>query len=123
MCPEIINGIKSKLPSSILKGLEKIPAKDQPKIFMDTCGHLSGVPEELDEELITEIERAIRYLDAKLRLVRMMLSTHIRNDGWDVVETESIIMDIYKKFGSEEFYKAYEEFYQGKTLDELGLII
>ncbi|WP_027358327.1 hypothetical protein [Desulforegula conservatrix] len=123
MCPELINGIKSKLPSPILKGLERIPPKDQPKIFMDTCGHLSGIPDELDEDLVTEIERAIRYLDAKIRLVRMMLSTQIRNDGWDVVETECIIMDIYKKFGSGEFYKAYEEFYQGKTLEELGIII
>lgn len=123
MSPEFINGIRSKLPESIINGLKRIPAKDQPRIFMDTCGHLAAVPDEIDEELVTEIERAIRYLDAKIRLIRMMLSTQIRNDGWDVVETESIVMDIFKKFGSDEFYKAYEEYYQGKTLEELGIAI
>lgn len=121
MSPEFVNGIKSKLPESIIKGLERIPVKDQPRIFMDTCGHLSVVPDEIDDELQSEIEKAIRYLDAKIRLVRMMLSTQIRNDGWDVVETEGIIMDIFKKFGSDEFYKAYEEHYQGKSLEELGI--
>lgn len=123
MSPDFINAIRSKLPVSIIKGLEKIPPKDQPGIFAETFGHLNSVPDEIDEELLTDIERAVRYLDAKIRLVRMMLAARIRDDGWDVIETESIVMDIFKKFSSGEFYKAYEKFYQGKTLDELGIAI
>lgn len=123
MSPDFINAIRSKLPVSILKGLERIPPKDQPGIIIETCGHLPSVPDEIEEELLTDIERAVRYLDAKIRLVRMMLSTKIRDDGWDVVETEGIIMDIFRKFGSGEFYEAYEKYYQGKTLEELGITV
>lgn len=123
MSPEFINAIKSILPAVLAKGLDRIPPKDQPKIFKDTCGHLTSIPNELDEELLADIEKAIRYLDAKIRLMKMMLSTQIRNDGWDILETDGIIADISKKFGSEEFYRAYEEHYQGKTLEELGIAI
>lgn len=111
----------ASLPEKTQNWLRRLPKPEQPEIFADTCGHMEAFPGEWEPEVLHEIESAIRYKDSKYRLIRMMLSTQIRNDGREFEEIEAIANDLFSKYPMQSAYEVYDQVYQGKSMEELGL--
>ncbi len=97
------------LPAPFPARLKRLPAKELPGLFdrLETDPQiLITDPDNADARVA--LDRAIRYLESKTRLVNMMLLTRIRSDGYDMEAAEDIAQEMLSRHLLADVHAAYD---------------
>jgi len=105
--------VLSKFPVYILNKFRNIPEPEKINV-LESVNLLNVGDFEPDEEMIEAFDEAIRYKDAKVSLVRLMLEGMIEDDLNDRLEAKEIAASLLNEFPLSEVMKAYEEKYRSK---------
>lgn len=106
--------ILSKFPVYLVNKFKNIP--DPEKMNVLENAKLLNISElEPDEDMIEAFDEAIRYKDAKVSLVRLMLEGIIEDDVNDRLEAKEIAASLLNKYPISEVMKVYEEKYRAEA--------
>ncbi|MDY0163073.1 hypothetical protein [Desulfobotulus sp.] len=110
-----------RLPQGLSVRLRRIPVPEQAAVLEDAGVPVFRMGEDMDEEDIRALDKAIRYKDSKVQLVRLVLMARIKNDVQDPELAEEMTAHILNQHPLDSVHGVYEAQYQGKPFDALAL--
>ncbi|TYT74945.1 hypothetical protein [Desulfobotulus mexicanus] len=113
---ELVNQALDCLPEGLCRRLRKIPAPERLSVLEEAGVLPERMGLDMEEEDIRSLDKAIRYKDARVQLVRMVLMTRIKNDQENPELAEELAAYIFDRHSLDTVHAAYEEHYQGKPL-------
>ncbi|TWI70298.1 hypothetical protein LZ24_02308 [Desulfobotulus alkaliphilus] len=113
---EAVNQAFERLPEGLCRRLGKIPAPERLSVLEEAGVLPERMGPDMEEEDVRSLDKAIRYKDARVQLVRMVLMTRIKNDLEDPEPAEELAAYIFDRHPLDAVHAAYEEHYQGKPL-------
>lgn len=102
------------LPQALAVRLQRIPVPERGTVLEDAAVPLDRMGPEMEEDDIRALDKALRYKDAKIQLVRMVLITRIKNDVQDSDVAEEMAAHILSQHPADRAHGAYDDFYRGK---------
>ncbi|MCB9481815.1 MAG: hypothetical protein H6681_02675 [Desulfobacteraceae bacterium] len=103
--------VLSKFPAYIVNKFKNIPDPEKNNV-LESVNLLNIDDFEPDEELIESLDEAIRYKDAKVSLIRLMLEGMIEDDLNDRLEAKEIAASLLNEYPLSDVMKVYEEKYR-----------
>jgi phytoene/squalene synthetase len=106
--------VLSKFPPYILSRFENIPDPEK-KNVLEQANLFGAEVINPDEEMIEAFDEVLRYKEAKISLVRLMLEGMIEDDINDRLEAKELASDLLNKYCLSEVIKVYEEKYRAEA--------
>ena len=104
-----------KFPENLVENFMKIPDPEKESVLIKAGFNTFQDDFEPGETEINAFDEAIRYKDAKVQLVRIMLEGVIEDDLGDRFEAKDISEKLIKKYPLSEVINVYEEKYSSET--------
>lgn len=104
-----------KFPEQLIRNFEMIPDPEKESVLIKAGFDKFNDDFKPDEMDIASFDEAIRYKDAKIQLVKLMLEGKIEDDlGGDRVEAKEIALKLIKEYPMSQVIEVYEEKYSEK---------
>ncbi|MGE4519820.1 MAG: hypothetical protein AB7E04_09970 [Desulfobacteraceae bacterium] len=106
--------VLSKFPGYLRARFSNIPDPEK-KSVLEKANLIDPGEFEPDEEMIEAFDEAMRYKEAKISLVRLMLEGMIEDDINDRLEAKELAASLLKEHPISEVMKVYEEKYRAEA--------
>lgn len=116
---EMIEASFEKLPNGLSRRLRRIPRPERQAVLEEAAVPLSRMGEEMEEEDLRALDKAIRYKDAKAQVIRMTLLAQIRDEVSDPYLAEDVAALILDRHPLAGVHEAFREKYQGMDFTTL----
>lgn len=117
---EMVTTCLEHLPETLFKAMQRIPVPEQASVLVDSGVDPEDIVKGMDEEAYTAMEKAIRYKDARVQLVRMMLIARIRDDVEDPDDAADMAAHILALHTVDSVFAVYEKDFCGKPFPPIA---
>ncbi|MCW7754482.1 hypothetical protein OOT00_10845 [Desulfobotulus sp. H1] len=107
-----------RLPTGLCRRFQRIPVPERMAVLEEAGVPVSRMGDGMEEEDIRSLDKAIRYKDSKVQLVRMVLMGRIKNDMEDPETAEAMAAYILERHSLDSVHDVYDERYRGKPMPD-----